>query len=200
MIKNIIFDIGNVLTDYCWNKYIHSFGFSEEICERVAAATVKSQEWSEIDRGVLSTEEVVELLVKNDPEIEKEIRRFTSDISGLVEKVDYAIPWIVELKEKGYGVYYLSNFSEKAEHDCAQALDFIPYMDGGILSYRDKLIKPDPAIYRCLLERYGLKAQECVFLDDLKENVEAAKAQGMQGIVFTTKEAAVSELEKMGVR
>lgn len=200
MIKNIVFDIGNVLTDYAWNKYVHSFGFTEEVCERVAAATVNSAQWAEFDRGVLSSQEVVELLVKNDLGVEKEIREFTADLSGLVEKADYAIPWIQELKAKGYGVYYLSNFSEKAEHECAHALDFLPYMDGGILSYRDKLIKPDAAIYRCLLERYQLQAQECVFLDDLAENVEAAKAQGMQGIVFTTKEEAVSELEKMGVK
>lgn len=199
MIKNIVFDIGNVLTDYAWNKHVHSFGFSEEVCERVAAATVKSREWAEFDRGVLSTEQVVELLVKNDPGVEDEIRKFTSDMSGLVEKAEYAIPWIQELKAKGYGVYYLSNFSEKAEHDCAHALDFLPYADGGILSYQDQLIKPDAEIYRCLLDRYQLNAEECVFLDDLEENVEAARAQGMQGIVFTTKDAAVLELEKMGV-
>ena len=137
MIKNIVFDIGNVLTDYTWNKYLHSFGFSEEVCERVAIATVKSKEWGEFDRGVMTVEAVVDTLVQNAPELEKEIRTFTADMSGLVEKVDYAIPWIEELKAKGYKVYYLSNFSEKAEKECAPALDFIPYTDGGILSYQD---------------------------------------------------------------
>ena len=200
MIKNVVFDIGNVLTDYTWNKYIHSFGFAEEVCERVAAATVKSKEWAEFDRGVMSVEAVVETLVKNDPGIEKEIREFTADMSGLVEKVDYAIPWIQELKAKGYGVYYLSNFSEKAEKECAHALDFIPYTDGGILSYRDKMVKPEPEIYKCFLERYHLKAEECVFLDDLETNINAARAQGMHGIVFTTREAAVADLEKLGVK
>lgn len=200
MIKNIVFDIGNVLTYYTWNKHIHSFGFPEEICEKVAAATVKSREWAEFDRGVMSTEEVVETLVKNDPEVETEIRRFTSDMSGLVEKADYAIPWIKELKEKGYKVYYLSNFSDKARKECADALDFLSYTDGGILSYQDKMVKPEPEIYKCLLERYQLKAEECVFLDDLEENIEAAKAQGMQGIVFTSKEEAEAGLEKLGVK
>ena len=67
MIKNIVFDIGNVLTYYTWEKHIQKFGFDEETCKRVAAATVRSKEWNEIDRGVLSDEEVEALLIKNDP-------------------------------------------------------------------------------------------------------------------------------------
>ena len=61
------------------------------------------------------------------------------------------------------------------------------------------MIKPDPAIYKLLLSRYGLKAEECVFLDDTPANVEAAKALGMQGIRFLDKEQAEAELQKMGV-
>lgn len=200
MIKNIIFDIGNVLTYYTWDKHIHSFGFSEEICERVAAATVKSQEWNEFDRGVLSDQEVVELLVKNDPGVGKEIRQMTADLSGLVERADYAIPWLKELKKKGYHVYYLSNFSYKAEKECRKALDFLPYMDGGILSCNEKLVKPQPEIYRRLLTKCGLKAEECIFLDDVEANVEAARDEGIAAIRFTTKEAAIPELAKFGVR
>lgn len=200
MIRNIVFDIGNVLTDYTWNKYLHTFGFSEEVCERVAAATTKSKEWGEFDRGALRDEEIVDLLVKNDPEVEKEIRQFTADMSGLVERLDYAIPWIQELKSKGYHVYYLSNFSAKAEKECAHALDFIPYADGGILSYQEKLIKPEPQIYQRLLEKYALMPEECVFLDDVEENVEGAKAQGYHAFVFTTREKAVADLETLGVK
>ena len=72
-------------------------------------------------------------------------------------------------------------------------------MDGGILSYQEKLIKPDPAIYQLLLNRYGLKAQECVFLDDTERNVDAAIQQGMAGIVFRSREQAVEELKGLGV-
>jgi len=199
MIKNIVFDIGNVLTFYTWQKHIDSFDFSEEVKSRVADATVKSEEWNEYDRGVLSDEEVLNLLVKNDPGVEKEIREMLADMSGLVEKADYAIPWIRELKEKGYRVFFLSNFSYKALVDCSNALDFVPYTDGGVFSCEEKLIKPQPEIYRRLLEKYGLLAGECVFLDDLEVNVEAARAEGFCGIRFTTKDAAVAELEKLGI-
>ena len=100
MIKNIIFDIGNVLTWYTWEKHINSFGFSEEVSRRVADATVKSKEWNEFDRGVLNDGEILDLLVQNDPGVEKEIREMLADLEGLVERADYAIPWIQGLKER----------------------------------------------------------------------------------------------------
>ena len=199
MIKNIIFDIGNVLTYYTWDKHIRSFGFPEEICQRVAAATVKSPEWNEFDRGALSDEEIEALLIRNDPGVGNEIHQMLSDLAGLVEKADYAIPWIKELKEKGYRVYYLSNFSYKAKRECKAALDFLPYTDGGILSCEEKLTKPQPEIYRRLLKKYNLDASECVFLDDVEANVAAARAEGIAAIRFTTKEDALPQLAKLGV-
>lgn len=194
MIRNIIFDIGNVLTDFRWKEFLEDKGFDEAMVKRIAKASVQSTVWNEIDRGVWSMEELMQAFIRQDPEIEEELRRAYDDITGMVTKRAYAIPWIQELREKGYRVYYLSNFSEKAYEDCADALDFLPYTDGGILSYREKLVKPDPEIYRRLLSRYSLEAQESVFLDDTALNVEAAERLGIHGICFRTKEQAEEEL------
>ncbi|WP_300788773.1 HAD family phosphatase [uncultured Acetatifactor sp.] len=194
MIRNIIFDIGNVLTDFRWKEFLEDKGFDEAMVKRIAKASVQSTVWNEIDRGVWSMEELMQAFIRQDPEIEEELRRAYDDITGMVTKRAYAIPWIQELREKGYRVYYLSNFSEKAYEDCADALDFLPYTDGGILSYREKLVKPDPEIYRRLLSRYSLEAQESVFLDDTAMNVEAAERLGIHGICFRTKEQAEEEL------
>ena len=80
---------------------------------------------------------------------EKEYRQILS--FGIVTRADYAIPWIQKLKSAGYQVLVLSNFSDKVKRDNEDAMDFLEYVDGGILSYRDGVIKPDPAIYRrCL--------------------------------------------------
>ncbi len=194
MIRNIIFDIGNVLTDFRWKEFLEDKGFDEAMVKRIAKASVQSTVWNEIDRGVWSMEELMQAFIRQDSEIEEELRRAYDDITGMVTKRAYAIPWIQELREKGYRVYYLSNFSEKAYEDCADALDFLPYTDGGILSYREKLVKPDPEIYRRLLSRYSLEAQESVFLDDTAMNVEAAERLGIHGICFRTKEQAEEEL------
>lgn len=199
MIRNIIFDIGNVLTDFRWKEFLRDKGFDEEMIGRIARASVMSPFWNEFDRGEWDTEKLMQEFVRLDPEIEKELHLAYDDIRGMVTKRDYAIPWIQELKAKGYGVYYLSNFSYKAYVDCADALDFLPYTDGGILSYRDKVIKPGREIYDLLLSRYDLKAEECVFLDDTAANVEAAEKLGFAGIVFQTREQAEEALRAMGV-
>ena len=199
MIRNIVFDIGNVLTDFRWRDFLRDKGFDDGMIRRIAKVSVEGPYWNEVDRGVWSMEEVLQAFIDLDPEISDEIRRAFEDIHGLVTPREYAIPWVNELKGKGYRVYYLSNFSDKARVECADALDFIPHMDGGILSCREQVIKPDSEIYRLLLERYGLKAEECVFLDDTAANVEGAKAEGFAGIVFKTKEQAKEELALLGV-
>lgn len=197
MIKNIIFDIGNVLTDFRWKDYMRDKGFDDAMIERIARVSVKSPLWNEYDRGDWSTEEIMQAFVDGDPSIEKELHIAYDDVRGMVTIRDYAVDWVRELKAKGYRVFYLSNFGEKPEKDCSDALAFIPYMDGGILSWREKLIKPDQRIYRLLLERYGLEAGESVFIDDLRENVEGAIGQGMHGIVFESREQAVNELRRL---
>ena len=199
MIRNLIFDIGNVLTDFRWKEFLQDKGFDEEMIARIAAASVQNPLWCEFDRGTWTEEELMQAFVKEAPQLEKELHLAYDDIHGMVTPREYAIPWLQELKSKGYGVYYLSNFSKKAEGECSECLSFLPYMDGGILSYQEKLIKPDPAIYTLLLERYGLMAEESVFLDDTLANVEAARKLGIYGIWFQTKEQAQEELKMLGV-
>lgn len=197
MITTIIFDIGNVLVDFCWEEYLKTFGFTKEIEERLAKALMLSPVWNEFDRGALSDEEMLTSFIQNDPEIEKEIRMIYKNINGMLKKRDYAIPWVKELKSKGFQILFLSNFSKKAEIECADTIDFIPYMDGGIFSYQVKLIKPDPEIYKVLLERFKLKADECVFFDDREENCETAKSLGIHAIIFKSKETAEEALEAL---
>lgn len=199
MITTIIFDIGNVLADFDWEKHFRSFDFSEEIYERLAKATVKSPLWNEFDRGVMSEEEILRGFIENDPGIEKEIRMAVRDVGAMVSRNDYAIPWIQELKGKGYRCLYLSNYSEQGHRECAEALDFLPYMDGGILSYQEKIIKPMPEIYQLLIDRYDLVPQECVFMDDTVCNLEAAEKFGIHTIHFKNKAQAVLELRRLGV-
>ena len=194
MIKNVIFDIGNVLTDFRWKEFLEDKGFQGEMLERIAKASVLSPVWPELDRGVWSFDEVMAGFIKNAPELEKELHYAFDDMTDIVTIRDYAIPWVKELKKQGYRIYYLSNFSEKIERECQKALAFREEMDGGILSWKDRLIKPNPAIYELLLKRYDLKASECVFLDDTSVNVRAGEALGIRGIVFENKEKACKEL------
>ena len=199
MITTLIFDIGNVLADFIWEEYYRSFGFTEEILDRLAKATVKDPMWNEYDRGVMTDEEVLQGFIDNDPGIEREIRLTLKDVGAMVRRNYYAIPWIKELQGKGYRCLYLSNFSEKARKECAASMDFLPYMDGGILSYQDKVIKPMPEIYQLLIDRYQLVPEECVFMDDTLRNLEGAEKFGIHTIHFKNQAQAIEELRKLGV-
>ena len=197
MIKKIIFDIGNVLTDFRWHEFLQDKGFKGEELQALAKASVLSPVWNELDRGVWSFEQVMAGFISNAPELSEQIQRAFDDMSHIVTMRDYAVPWVKSLRKRGYAVYYLSNFSEKIERECMDALVFREEMNGGIMSYRDKVTKPDPAIYKLFLNRFGLKPQECVFLDDSPINVNAAREQGINAILFVTKESAQKALDDM---
>ena len=199
MIRTVIFDIGNVLTVFGWKNFIHSFGFPPETEERVGKATVDNPFWHEFDRGFLSDDEMLAGFINNDPTVEKEIRQIFVSLHGIVTRADYAIPWIQKLKSAGYQVLVLSNFSDKVKRDNEDAMDFLEYVDGGILSFQDKLIKPMPEIYHLILDRYHLTPGECVFMDDTQPNVDAARAIGIHAFRFENQAQAREELKKLGV-
>lgn len=197
MIKNVIFDIGNVLLDFCWKDHIARFGFQGEKADRHRPGDDACPIWPKLDLGLESDEDILEQFVAHTPELEQEIRLVFSDLSTIVREYEGSVDWIESLKARGYHTYYLSNYGERIRREASKELSFLSHMDGGIMSYTVHLAKPDPAIYQTLLDRYGLKAEECVFLDDTVRNVEAAQALGIAGIVVTSQEQAKKELETL---
>lgn len=200
MIKTVIFDIGNVMVDFCFDKFIRKNKDPEQICERIRKATLESGFWGELDLGILSYEEVLQKFIDMDPELESQIRAIFNDTTGIVLKRDYAIPLVKKLRQNGYQVLALSNFPEKVYLENREPLAFLEEMNGDILSYRDHVIKPDPKIYRLLQERYGFLPEECVFVDDLQENLDAAKEQGWRTILFTGYEQMLAALQELLIK
>jgi putative hydrolase of the HAD superfamily len=197
MIKNIIFDIGNVLAGFAWREFFAGMGFSKEVQERLAACTVLGPLWPEIDHGVMSEEEVIAAFKQYDPSVADEIDLAFKNLKGLLTRQKYAIPWIEELQNQGYKVYIISNIFDKVMDECADALDFMALVDGAVLSCEEKAIKPDSTIYRTLLKRYDLKAGECVFIDDQERNIIAARNLGIPGIIFENYQQAYNDLKKI---
>lgn len=195
MIKNIIFDFGNVLVEYNIKEFMLKKGIKPEIIPRILKASIMGPYWDEFDRGAITEEEAFEGFLSIDPEIGEELHMAFDNITGMLLKRDFAIPWIKELKAAGYKVYYLSNYSKKAYDECADSIEFIKYMDGGVLSHRELMVKPNPDIYKLLMDRYDLNPKECVFIDDTPKNVEVAIKLGMKGIVFTSKDDAAAKLD-----
>lgn len=197
MIKNIILDIGDVLVASNYRAFFLDKGYDEETAERLEKATFFLLPGGELDRGVWNFEEITEAFVENAPELEAPLRSVFHDMNGFIRVYPYAEEWIYDLKERGFSVYILSNISDKICHDCAKDLQFLNCADGYVLSYQEQLIKPDAAIFRLLLERYGLSGDECIFIDDIRNNVDAAEKLGLHGIVFQDKNQAEMEIEKI---
>lgn len=200
MIRNIVFDVGNVLVEYSWERMLQALHITGEAYDAVAKATALSPMWNELDRSLLSDEEILEGFIKNAPEYEKEIRLVWDNISESVHCYDYSVEWVQKFKKKGYQTYILSNYSKHGYELTRQELPFVEDMDGVLFSYEVKLVKPEPEIYQTLLKKFQLKPEECVFMDDNEKNVIAAREAGIHAIHFKNKEQAEAELEALGVR
>ncbi len=195
MIRNIVFDIGNVLIGFDAMDYLISL-FGEEKAVRIAKAVFGSGYWQELDIARLSVEEILELFYSGAPDLREEIREAFDRIGECVTKLDWPVSLIDSLREKGYGVYFLSNMSEHVKASNTEAFGFVSHMDGGIWSCDVHTIKPDTDIYKILFEKYGLLPEECLFIDDHWENIAVGKKLGMKGIVFKDHDQLAADLEK----
>lgn len=199
MIKNIILDVGMVLVDFCWEQALRDLGLTEECLEKVSRATVKSKDWNEFDRGVLSDEEILKTFIANAPEYETEIRLMWEHMADLVKPYPYAEEFVKNLKESGYRVYILSNYPRPLYEVTQDTLKCTSYADGRLFSHMVGLTKPEKEIYEHLLASYQLNAEECLFLDDNAANVKAAEKLGIHAIRFTTLEEAMDKMRELGV-
>ena len=185
MIRNMVFDIGNVLMDFRWKEYMRSlFGEDETLIQTINQGIWHNGCWAAMDKGEMDGAATLRSAVAFAPQYEKEIKLTLDKVALAFHKCEYAIPWVQELKRMGLNVYYLSNYSAFSIAANPDVLDFIPCMDGGVFSFEVKAVKPESEIYRCLCDKYGLKPEECLFTDDVPANVKGAQACGFQGIVF----------------
>ena len=149
MIKNIVFDIGNVLVLFDeTNHAVKLFGHEK-------ASVILDGLWSkgigdDFDRGILKEEEVIEKYVALCPNLRDEILTYIETLGDCVSQFEYSIPWIKELKALGYKVYFLSNYSKWFMRANPRALDFVPYMDGGVFSCDCHFLKPEREIFEYL--------------------------------------------------
>lgn len=195
-IDTVILDIGNVLAGFIPKEYLKNIGIEDKMIDKVCDAVIENEIWTEYDRGIISYTETLGKFIEQSPELEQEIKTVIGNLNGIVKRFDYTDKWIQELKERGYQVLYLSNISEKLFNDCEEELDFVHQMDGGILSFEAKMIKPDKEIYELVISEFHLKPEKCVFIDDRDVNVQAAKKAGLNTILFTSYEDAQEKLNK----
>lgn len=202
MIKNIIFDMGQVLVKFDTDVFIKRVGIEDPKDKEIIMREVyKSVEWSMMDRGILTDEEAAKIMEERVPtHLKDKVRLLTCEWDRPIIPIEGMKELVKELKDNGYNIYLLSNASYNQKNYWPN----VPgneYFDGTVVSAYVKLVKPQPEIFKYTLDKFGLKAEESLFIDDATLNVEGAIYTGLKGIVFHGDVIELREkLASMGVK
>ncbi|MBR3642795.1 MAG: HAD family phosphatase [Lachnospiraceae bacterium] len=186
MLKNVIFDIGEVLLSYRWNYVLEVSGLSEEEGERVGKLIFADPIWNDLDAGKVTLDEARKMYADKYPKDAKSIAFFLDHPELMPLPREEVWEKLKELRAAGYKTYILSNYGKELFEMHVGSAPFLKDMDGGVISYQVHVCKPDAKIYRKLIEKYGLIPEECLFFDDRIENVNGAIACGMQSMMVTS--------------
>lgn len=188
MIRNVVFDIGQVLISFEWRLFLERI-LGGKTAQAVYKATWENPAWNELDTALRPFESITADFVKAAPEYEEHILTAIRRMGECAVKMPYTDELLKLLRANGKSVYYLSNYFEYLKDANPDALDFTRNMDGGIFSFEVHCAKPDPRIYRLLCEKYGIIPQESVFVDDRRENIACASALGFSTVLFVGRES-----------
>ncbi len=195
-IKNIIFDFGGVLVE--WNpKYLYKSYFEDENEMEYFLKNICPEEWNlEQDRG-RSLLEGTQLLQKQFPEFHTLIELFYAKWEVMLKtNIPETVSLLYKLKSK-YNIYGLTNWSAETISIAYDRFSFFKEFDGIVVSGQEKIIKPDYKIYQILLDRYNLKAENTIFIDDNINNIKTAKEIGLYAIHFQNPGKLEFELSKI---
>ena len=198
MIKNIIFDVGGVILGYRMKElFMEHIGDNPEEAERLGKLLFYDSAWLDLDRGTRPIVDIFMELKNKYPVEYPTLEWFVSH----AQRMPVARPkvWneMKRLKEAGYGIYVLSNYSEFLLSLHTDGLPFWDCVDGKVISYQIHKIKPETEIYEHLLKKYNLNPEECLFFDDRKINCYGAKKCGIESICVETEESLLAEMKKI---
>lgn len=183
MIKNIVFDLGNVLISFRPSEYFDKKGYPENIKSKILNDIFASKEWRMLDSGEINTSEAIQSIALNSSLTKEEIAHIFNLRTDLIFPIEQNVILLPELKKQGFRLYFLSNFPIDIFEEVKTGYYFFRYFDGGLISAEAKSSKPDRRIYDILLERYKIIPDETLYIDDIEINVKTAESLGMKGLV-----------------
>jgi putative hydrolase of the HAD superfamily len=183
---NIVFDLGGVVLE--WNPDALVAGVFMDPNDRIKGRSqiIGHPDWLELDRGTLELEQAIKNATERTGLAEADIRSLMARVPASLKPVEETIELIKRLKGDGHRLYCLSNMHLASIAYLEKHCSFWPLFDGVVISSYVKLIKPEKAIYRHLLEKYQLTPERTIFIDDVDENLEAAETFGIRTIKFTS--------------
>ncbi len=201
MIRNILFDMGNVLLRFDRQVFLDRLHVTEEEKQLLLQEVFLSKEWVEMDRGTLREETAEPIMCSRLPaHLHDAVHQLTSCWDQPILPMEGMEQLVQELKAAGYGIYLLSNASVR-QHAYWPRVPGSALFDGTLISADEGIMKPQQEIYRLCLTRFGLKPEECFFIDDVPANIAGAESCGISGTVFRADVALLRrELRQAGIR
>ena len=184
MIRHIVFDMGQVLVQFSAGLFSERLRLSAEDAELIRREVLTTVEWVRMDRGTISDDDALARMCARLPQRLHDtaaylVRRWNDPIVPVPGMADVAR----DLKAAGYDLYLLSNAATR-QHTYWHDIPGSEYFSGTFISADYHLLKPEGAIYQAFFKKFGLKPEECLFIDDSAPNIEASENAGMAGIVF----------------
>lgn len=180
----VVFDLGNVMFDYNPRRFMFELGIDPKYFDRLEEIFPKSPEWLDLDQGIITDDEFLARALEKEPMLKKEIIAYHKHWKEHCTALTYNVAAFYDIKAAGVKTYILSNYQQTGFEYAEKHNIFLHDFDGAVISYRCRLRKPDPAIYKLLIDTYALDAPHTVFFDDMSVNIEAARAAGLLGVVL----------------
>ena len=196
--KNIIFDIGNVLLSFQPDEFLRKYYNDQEIGD-LMTIIFSSEEWDQLDLGTITIQETIDSLTLKHPHYHDEITFILKHWTNMMSPIEKNVKIAYQLKEMGYPLYLLSNFHNEAIQEMFDKYDFFNIFDGHVISAHVHTMKPCEGIYHILMDKYQLKSEECVFIDDSLANINTANTLGMTGVYLPYLKSLDDELKAIHV-
>ncbi|MGM0421043.1 MAG: HAD family hydrolase [Bacillota bacterium] len=201
-IKNIVFDIGGVLLEVDFERFLRDeFFVPAKEAEIIADKTFRSQDWERFDRGIISKEEAADIFALRLPDysemLHEVMEKWEDSFKPIQPNVD--LLKFFRREDSGYQVYALSNFPSESFTEARKRFAFLYEFTGEIISGSVGYLKPEPQIYQLLLSEFLLQPEETIFIDDVWKNIQGAAREGISGIHYQNPTQLKRELNEHGV-
>ena len=193
--KNIIFDLGGVVVEWNGEQVIDSFKGDPTLIMYIKSNGFFKDYWTAFDKGTLEREELVNKVALLTGIPAEECDAFVEHVKHSLKPITETEAFIKELSAQGYKLYCLSNMSLDF-YDYLKTREVFKYFDGQIISAIEHMVKPDREIYDLILQRYHLKPEESLFIDDLEANIKAAQTLGINTVHFSNRHEGLRDVKK----
>ncbi|MCD9500187.1 HAD family hydrolase [Photobacterium carnosum] len=196
MIRNVIFDFGAVMFEWNPLQIVNSFTTSQPEREILLRDVLQHPDWLSLDRGTMLIAEVLPKFSARTQIPPRRMEDFILHIQLSLTKIQQTEILFYKLTRQPYSLYYLTNMCSAFFDTLYEKHHFISFFDGGLVSGKELVMKPEQEIFMRLCERYQLTPQESLFIDDNSENVQIASTLGFNTIQFNQTPTCFQQIEK----